>query len=379
MIFEEKYAYEVFGCLNARGESLTPADNIKNELFKVANTALHQKISDTWNLIGENVPHQDIGEFLRRRHIAFYRSCKKQETFDFIKESEIGKIDTNQLIASWLQDSKTVRSVLSREKKVANKQTLLRLEYIFDVLDVSLAYIPVLSAARRFLSGDKDSFHRCVRIVECFVFRQLTIGRMDTAELERKLGDAARVLAKGGSIEDFQTKLQQQSNDLQFEKNFTYHKEGRKKVQYYILSELEKHLLGSGKGVIPGDHHSANNHIEHILPKRLSTDKGRSDEWIWAREDQDKHRSLVNRIGNLLILEGDINKSVSNHEFTVKQNGIFKKSKSGQIKHIKCYNDSALPWVKNLCVIKDWSEWTEVEIEKRQNIMAKDALEIWRI
>ena len=137
--------------------------------------------------------------------------------------------------------------------------------------------------------------------------------------------------------------------------------------------------MGGGKGVIPGDHHSAKNHIEHILPKRLSNAQGRTHEWAWARANPEKLHSLVNRLGNLLVLEGDINKSVGNHEFAVKQDGQYKKNKSGKISQIKCYKDSALQWPAALCNAGMWTAWTEDEIETRQKKMATDALKVWTI
>jgi len=148
LILDEQYSYEVFGCLNTRGENLTPADNIKNELFKVSDPTQHHTISETWERIGENVPGQDIGEFLRRRHIAFIGPCKKQQTYDLVKSEEIDKEDTKQLIESWHQDSLTLRRILQREASFFNKESLERLEYIFEILDASLAYIPLLSAAK---------------------------------------------------------------------------------------------------------------------------------------------------------------------------------------------------------------------------------------
>ena len=257
LILDEEYSYEVFGCLNNRGEKLTSADNIKNELFKVADKSLHKEISDRWDQMGENIPDQNIGEFLRRRHIALISSCKKQEIYSRIKNNEIDRFETKQLITDWHNDSKIVHRILQREANIADKETRQSLEYIFDVLNVSLAYIPILSAAKSFLPQDNNSFQTCVRVVECFVFRFLTIGQTDTTELERKLGDSARILADGGSAEDFRTYLQKQNNDLRFKTDFANHVERRKPVQYYILRELEKHLLGSGKGVVPGDHHKA--------------------------------------------------------------------------------------------------------------------------
>ena len=381
LILKESYSYEVFGCLNARGEGLTPADNIKNELFKVSDKSLHQTISDIWDLIGENVPRQDIGEFLRRRHIALLAPCKKPQTYSQIKTKEIDndKISTLQLIQDWHIDSKIVRGIQKREAGLARRKTLERLECILEILNASLAYIPLLSAAKIFEAERESDFHKCVCLIESFIFRSLTIGKIDTAELERKLGKAARIIWNKKSVEEFQDYLKDQSDDLQFETQFANHSERRRKIQYYILSKLEKHLLGGGKGVIPGDHHTAKNHIEHILPKRLSTAKGRTNEWEWAKNDRDLHLKFVNRIGNMLILEGDINKSVTNHEFIVKQNGESKKRKSGRIKRIKCFKDSALPSSTNLSDTEVWPQWTQNEIQERQKTMAKIALKVWKI
>jgi hypothetical protein len=378
LILDEQYSYEVFGCLNARGEQLTAADNIKNELFKVGNASIHPTISDKWQRIGEDVPNQDIGEFLRRRHIAFIAPCKKDDTYSQIKKNEIAKHDTTKLLDRWNQDSAFVRQITRREAPLAKKETLERLELIFDVLDVSLAYIPLLAAARKFLPLNKDDFHSCVCLVEKFVFRTMTIEQADTPEVERKLGEAARKLEGSGTLKDFRDYLIGQVDDNRFKAGFARHVERRVKVQYYILRELETRLLGGGKGVIPGNHHSAKNHIEHILPKRLANAKGRETEWSWARANPDKHQSLVNRLGNLLILEHDINKEVANHEFQVKRDGKYKKKKSGKINQIKCYADSALRWPAFLCDDKKWPQWTESELDKRQDEMAAEALKIWK-
>ncbi len=378
LIHDEHYSYTVFGCLNTRGEPLTAADNIKNELFKIAPTNQRQRISDAWNRIGSNVPEQQIGEFLRRRHIALYGPCKKREVYDEVKKTEILTQDPAFLIGRWEQDSRILYRILQREAGLTGSDTLKRLEYVFDVLRASLAYIPIFAAAKAFLPDDQDSFSRCVSLVERFVFRALTIGQMDTADLEQKLGEAARRLSAGGTVDQFRTYLRQQADDATFSSQFSTDTERRTGVQYYILSELERHCLGGGRGVVPGDHHSAKNHIEHILPKRLSRDSARLQEWSWARDDVDLHQRLVNRLGNLLVLEGDINKAVGNHAFAVKQSGQYRRS-SGRIKTIECYQNSSLPSARSLSDPASWSDWSEAEIKQRQQDMAAHALTVWRI
>ena len=376
-LLDEEYAYEVFQSLNTKGERLTTADNIKNELFKESSKSDHKTISTKWNQVGENVPEQDVGEFLRRRHITMIAPCKKSDTYLQVRDGEIRGRDVKKVVEGWLQDSIELRKILDRKAGWAKKETISKLEAVFDILNVHLSYIPILAAAKSFLPNDKDKFHECVSITECFVFRALTIGGMDTAELERKLGEAARKLSSGGAVPDFRNYLKEQSDDLSFSTDFSAHVERRSKVQYYILSELERHLLGGGKGVVPGDHHSARNHIEHILPKTPSKAHNRQHEWSWARSNPDLHQSMINRLGNLMVLESDINKGVSSHEFDVKRTGNSKKSASGKVKKIMCYADSDLVWPARLCDSKVWPTWEAKDIEERQKQMAQDALKVW--
>lgn len=379
VIKSEPYSYEVFECLNARGIGLSAADKVKNNLFSVIDKSAHKTISDLWTDIGKNVDNQDIGEFLRRRHIALYGPCKKEDIDLQIKNVEIDKAaDAKKLVEEWHEDGARLRAITHGEPHVGTKETRDRLEMIFAVLEAGLASIPLLAASKQLLPAKKDEFAECVVLVEKFIFRALTIEQTKTNDLERKLGDAARLLTSGKSVGEFRKYLRSLSDDTRFESEFLRHAQRRAKVQYYILRELETSLLGSGKGLIPGGHATAKNNIEHVLPKNLCTQEARKHEWGWARASQEKHKALVNRLGNLLILEEEINDDVSNHDFEVKRGGQFK-SKSGKTKTLKCYKDSSLPSAKMLCDTTTWPKWTADDIEKRQAEMAKLALKVWRL
>ena len=379
VIKSEPYSYEVFECLNARGVGLTAADKIKNNLFSVTDKAQHAAIAELWTSIGKNVDDQDIGEFLRRRYIAIYGPCKKDDIDRQIKSAEIDKApDAEKQVEDWHEDSLRVQAITHWAPSVGPKDTRDRLEIIFKVLDAGLATIPLLAASRRFLPSNTKEFAECVVLVERFIFRLLTIEQTDTSDLERKLGESARLLTNGLAVSEFRKYLRTASEDTRFETEFAQHSQRRAKVQYYILHELETALLGAGKGVIPGGHATAKNNIEHVLPKSLCNQEARKHEWAWARANKERHKGLVNRIGNLLILEADINDDVGNHEFLVKQNGAFKK-KSGKTKTLKCYKDSALAWPTKLCDKTIWPSWTADDIDRRQLEMAKQALKVWRI
>lgn len=382
VIHDEQYAFQVFGCLNARGEKLSEADKIKNDLFLSAPQSDRPHISDVWTRIGENILEQDIGEFLRRRYIALHGACKKNEVHDVLLRKEIDpSTSTKKLVDDWKVDSDLYHNIVTRKSGFANKETLVRLEIILDVLRVGLAQVPLIAAAKALLPKNKTEFEKCVRALECFVFRTRTIQKTDTSELERLLGEAARRIKSSGDVSSFISYLKSKCNDAEFEEAFATHTDNRANVQYYILREIETELLGKGgAGVIPGDHHQAKNHVEHVLPKTLSKDASRLMEWSWFRAHPDKHKSLVNRIGNLMILESQINKTVGNHSFEVKRGAPYKGSKSGASAPLKtCYKDSDLKLPHDLCNKAKWKSWTEENIDKRQSQMAKLAVKIWEV
>ena len=76
---------------------------------------------------------------------------------------------------------------------------------------------------------------------------------------------------------------------------------------------------------------------------------------------EDIHDAYLWRLGNLMLLSGTFNRSISNKPFDQKKD-IYNTSKiepNAEVYH----ND----------------EWTDKEIESRQNDLSKYALKIWKI
>ena len=379
-IKDEPYAFEVFGCLNARGVSLCETDKIKNELFKASEKSHHPKISIDWGQMSKNVRSLEIGEFLRRRYIALHGACKTHETYDNIKIHEIGSSeDPKTIVAGWLEDSRLVSRLEARDSTLMDEQSVMHIRVSLDVLGVSLAVIPLLAAGKQFLPQDTVKFRECASMIEKFVFRQLTICGVKTTDLEVQLGDASRALRSESGVTEFRRSLQKRTSDAMFEERFAGFSTRRNKVIYYILREIETHMLGNGSGVVPGNHDQFRNNLEHILPKRFSTRVSRLNEWEWARNDADLHKNLVNRLGNILILESNINQDVSTYDFTVKQKGFVKQGRHVRERKFKGYCHSALKWPRKLADETEWRDWTEETIEERQKQMARVALEVWSL
>lgn len=106
------------------------------------------------------------------------------------------------------------------------------------------------------------------------------------------------------------------------------------------------------------------NEIEHIMPRSgKNIDQIREDAGIF---DKEEFLEIVNKLGNKILLEEDINRSIGNAWFRSKiQNSV---------KERKGYKDSIFALAKQ--IIKEFENqanplWTIQDIEKRTNIEAK--------
>ena len=118
-----------------------------------------------------------------------------------------------------------------------------------------------------------------------------------------------------------------------------------------ILVFLNDYLYAKSKN-LPFDF-AENVNIEHIMPA-----SGRNIDSIRIAakiESKDEFKEYVNKIGNKILLEEDINKSIGSDWFVTK--------KTTSIKDKKGYKDSSFAIAKNIA--KDFTKnvWTKVDIE----------------
>jgi len=374
-IMKESFSYKVFATLNAKGQKLTPTDNIKSELFNLSKPQFHPSISIEWRKLKASCLRGDIGDFLRKRHVALHGTCTAKELYEVILQKELKGKNVNEVLKDWVNDAMLLKEIYSGTHSSVDKSAYDQIQAL-KVLGISLSEIMLIKAAKIFLPRDKQSFSHVVRLTLNFAFRKITICGEKTSELDKAFAAAAKALSPDpSSIQNIANIFANLSNDNDFRKEFANHSQTNTKLQYYMLFELEKFLSGSaGIGLQPYAH-SVNQHIEHILPQKLSSGSKRNSEWLWAKKNPDLHKSLINKLGNLLILEADINKVVSNHSFISKKTGVYPTSKKQKLS----YAASKLRLPAELLDIKKYPEWSESTIERRQVYLADLALKIWAL
>ena len=121
------------------------------------------------------------------------------------------------------------------------------------------------------------------------------------------------------------------------------------------------------RGTMPLTHGMESN-LEHIMPK-TPTPKEWPNVASMKHADPGAYNELIWRIGNLLPLPEDINKSIKNKSIAYKISG-----------GTKNYSSSHLVSPNSLRKFMDASqEWDEAAIIKRQLYLATIAPEVWSV
>lgn len=378
---KESFSYEVFKCLNAKGLPLSEADKLKNELFTQSKLSEHEEIKNAWSEMQGNIPNGAVAQFIRLRYVALFGECSSTRMHSIITEFELKNSKIPQVVRSWKNDSE-IYSRISMHKietgKYAYTEEELSILRNIKGLNIGLSEILLFSAHKFLFETRRDDFLEVLRITENFCFRNLTIMKRDTSLLESYLGKAAREIKYGKPIKEIRKYLRDNSSPTDFYQSFSLFSARSATLQFYILSKIDSYLLKSSGLKLA--QHSQEFNVEHILPKKLATDK-RQGEWLWATNEPEKHKQMVNRLGNLCLLEGDINRDVSNFDWNAKRFGEYpeklSKRKDGSIK--KSFKDSELPMVKEIIKNDSYRSWSFDVIEQRQRHLAEYAAEIWRI
>lgn len=125
------------------------------------------------------------------------------------------------------------------------------------------------------------------------------------------------------------------------------------------------------------------NTLEHIMPKNI---RKKGSPWLKYINDvnpkgknqlepKEIHKKYRNRLGNLTLLEEEINKGIQDELFPIKLKGI--KDKNKKITR-PGYNESHIKITLKICK-EPKEDWTIKRIEARQQYYAKLAKEFWQI
>ena len=371
---EEDDPQMIFETLNALGTPLLPADLIKNFLFHQAQNEkadLQELYERSWKPFEEDSTFWrkeiQIGRLKRPQidvFIQHYLALKTQDeavatnlfgTFkDYILDN--GKGTAAEHLDEIRQYAKVYRSFAEFDGSSPEGRFFYRL----DLLDTTTAYPFLLEVFKS--PKSKDDLLQIIRDLESYFVRRAICG-WTTKNYNRLFADLIkRCGTEGFNSEVLRNFLMQRSgeagkwpSDKELKWSLLESPIYKKIVRRRARMVLEAIELAMFEGKTENIQINEKLTIEHILPQKWQ------ENWpLENEEDEDERDRLLHTIGNLTLVTGKLNPSMSN--------AGWKKKKAALLEH------SALTMNRKL---KDHNQWDEEQTRSRSKRLFKAATEIW--
>lgn len=370
-------AQEIFETLNALGTPLLPSDLVKNHLFRIAQSqnANYEKLyRDYWSKFDEQVSfwnqERSVGRERRKQidiFLQYYLSLRLQDdvTYKSIFRSFRGfvspRLEKNiePVFKDLVNNAETYRSFFDGRGTGFVKTFFSRI----DILETTVVYPLVLLIFDS--QSEQAEREDMLAIIESYLVRRL-VCRMGTKNYNRFILDAIRELKKiGVTAEALRSFLlgHESPNTVWPEDQTVVHAILSQPLYGYIrrnrlvmvLSALNEkmHTDRSEQVKITGPIE-----VEHLMPQKWQA--------FWPLPEGDpleltrRREALVHTLGNLTLVTGSLNESVSNGTWKTK------------LQALRAFSNLAM----NRRLL-DKRQWDEQSIEERGRALAGMICEIW--
>jgi hypothetical protein len=358
-----------FESLNARGKELAVSDLVKNKMFSQAGDQV-SRAEQLWDGLETELIRKSIPDYLRHFGIA-----KKVDGANLVvREKHLYHLvdkdvrDNQQKALALLKDlgNSATDYVKISDYSLWPDDNSYDKSFEYSIEDLQLFRVtqcnPLLLNVIQLFRSSKE-IAKVFRIVANFSFRYFIIGNQSPGNLERESNKIAFEIRSGtlANWKDIAHALRAINPDNTFRNDFslaTFSK-ARAKLARYTLAKINNHMTKKARRqgveqIVNPDARHVN--LEHVLPQSLPR------AWKPYFSNNANMAEYVYRIGNLTLLTAKINSEQGDASFPDKQNEALK--------------DSLLPLNQ---IFKTLSKWGNEEVEKRQDELAKVALEVWSL
>ena len=349
-------AYTLFETLNARGLELTATDLLKNYFFsRVRPGPDVESLGRRWQRLLAAVTQERFPDFLRYRLLCEQPKVRRQRLFKLVRD----RVRTPDETFDFVADLEAHAELFAALTDVDHGYWIDRPEAKRFVWELNLfrarQMTPVLFAAwGRFAD---DDFVRLLKLAAVVAFRYSVVSGLNPNTLERISHFAARAVLDGkanrpgalfGQLRDIYVDDEQFENDLT---RWTIVAGGQRgKLARYVLARLE---TDAGERAV--DPETDPGSVEHVLPENPA------GEWAEAFPP-DRWEAAVHRLGNLTLLERNLNREVGNAAYPTKR-AAYEQSRYALTRAIPGLAPEA---------------WTPALIDERQRQLAARAVRVWR-
>lgn len=344
-------AFIVFETLNIRGKDLETADLLKNYIFSQASDI--NAAQKCWSKMISALDKSDPTKFIRSYWNSEHQLTREKELYREITHNVKNPLMSNNLLASLSKYAPIYHDLVNPEecafftdeKVIRNLRTL-------KILKASTFYPVIFSIIDR---GDSFSNNDLIKVLDKiidYVFRNFTIGGnvANSAEVVFvSLANDIHVLNLNTADEICKIMSDKIITDQEFQDSFKIW-EGTKSTKdtvRYILRRIYQNNPMNKE--INMDNNVV--HIEHIMP---------DDNKNWPEISDEEHDAYLWRLGNLTLLNSNVNIGISNNKFDDKKTH---------------YTASKIE--ENIEIAKK-AKWDISEIETRQDNLSKIALQLWK-
>lgn len=357
---DEVDAFTIFETLNAKGKDLTPLDLIKNQVFKNYTRQIHiDEPNDSWKKIIENSKDRNI-KFLNYFWASRYKKVSDRKIYkEFIKKSKEDDFDYNVFIENLLDDSKIFQKIISPKLEYWNNTGEFKVYFALNaiqIFNIQVANSLLMSLLREYKNKNISSKYlvKALTAIEKFHFINNAIigGRssgLDTmySRISRDLYSAKGRHLKHNIIDEMVDKLKGKlPNIAQFKAKidsrlyFSSKNTKQKKLVQYVLKRLEYEKQNYNIELFDIS-------LEHIYPEKF--DK------FWKNINIE----YIQNIGNLVLLDKDINSKIGNKNYDEKKKIILEKSTLLTTKE----------------VFEEYTNWNEDTINTRRDFLIEKLYE----
>jgi hypothetical protein len=352
---DEADAYLIFETLNDRGLELSINDLLKNYIFGRADKRL-DAVRTQWQEMTVILGTQDQTQFLRHYWLSKYGIVRERDLYREMKRKFSSQSAVLRLMSE-LRGAADQYSAISNIDHQIWKSYGAKVRRNLEILQMFglSQFRPLLLAAMDTLNPNE--IEKVVELIVKISMRYSIIGSLGTGNIEKAYSDAS-IKCREGKLNTASKIFHQikyiYPDDERFKNDFAEKEMTKAKIARYILSAIADKMEGSKTKVTIDDEQIVT--LEHIMPKTISS------EWNKAAKDEDEYMNYINRLGNLTLIEREKNRLAGSVSFDRKKKEAFSKSDILLTRQLT-----------------DYDQWTVVEIQERQQLLANHAVDLWKI
>ena len=342
-------AFVIFETLNARGKELETADLLKNFIFSQSrDVSLAQK---QWNTMMSTLDHADPTKYIRHYWNSAEKFAREKDLYSNISKEISSPRASKALLENLANYAQCYHDISNPNENVGFTDiALINSLKALKILKASSFYPVILAMKQKNQAFKEKDIREVTQVIETYVFRNFTICGKVANKSEVFFANVAKEICD--EILDTPALIvgrikSEMVGDKEFEDSFVIWagSNSTKEAIRYILRKIHKYNDSAHELNID----NTEVHIEHIMPE---------DNTQW-QVPEEVHETYLWRLGNLALLSGPVNISISNKPYDIKKTR---------------YTDSKIEPNKELAT---HAAWTSVEIEARQKQFAGYALKIW--